>query len=170
MLLPEAREESFMNELHYLFNPRSIAVIGASDKPASIGARTLENLFDHSRFDGSIYLVSATRSELRGQPCYANITDVPQTPDVAIVVIPAQSVVPVLQACADKGVKFAVVLSSGFGEAGEDGKLLEEQIKQIAAQSGMRIYGPNCPGACNVNARLGMTFSPSFPHDLQPGP
>jgi len=159
-----------MNELHHLFNPRSIAVIGASDKPASIGARTLENLFDHSRFDGSIYLVSATRSELRGQRCYASIRDVPQTPDVAIVVIPAQSVAQVLQECAEKGVKFAVVLSSGFGEAGEDGKLLETQIKQIAAQSGMRIYGPNCPGACNVNARLGMTFSPSFPHDLRPGP
>jgi len=159
-----------MNELHYLFNPRSIAVIGASDKPASIGARTLENLFDHSHFDGSIYLVSATRSELRGQRCYASITDVPQTPDVAIVVIPAQSTVQVLQECAEKGVKFAVVLTSGFSEAGEDGRLLEAQIKQIAAQSGMRIYGPNCPGACNINARLGMTFSPSFPHDLRPGP
>ncbi|CAM4329152.1 acetate--CoA ligase family protein [Bordetella muralis] len=159
-----------MNELHYLFNPRSIAVIGASDKPASIGARTLENLFDHSRYDGSIYLVSATRSELRGQRCYASIVDVPQTPDVAIVVIPAQSAVQVLQECAEKGVKFAVVLSSGFGEAGEQGQRLEAQIKQISAQSGMRIYGPNCPGACNINARLGMTFSPSFPHDLRPGP
>lgn len=159
-----------MNELHYLFNPRSIAVIGASDKPASIGARTLENLFDHSRFEGNIYLVSATRSELRGRPCYASIADVPQTPDVAIVVIPAQSTVRVLQECAEKGVKFAVVLSSGFSEAGEEGLLLEAQIKQIAARSGMRIYGPNCPGACNISARLGMTFSPSFPHDLRPGP
>src|SRR5690606_41784708 len=108
MLLPEAREESFMNELHYLFNPRSIAVIGASDKPASIGARTLENLFDHSHFDGDIYLVSATRSELRGQRCYASITDVPQTHDVANDVIPAQPRVPVLQASAAQGVQLAV--------------------------------------------------------------
>ncbi|MHA7602219.1 acetate--CoA ligase family protein [Alicycliphilus sp. T452] len=163
-------KELFVNELHRLFNPRSIAVIGASDKPASIGARTLENLFDHSRFDGSIYLVSPTRSELRGQRCYPSIVDVPEAPDVAIVVVPAQSAVQVLQDCADKGVKFAVVLTSGFSEADDDGKALEEQIKQIAAQSGMRIYGPNCPGACNVNGRLGMTFSPSFPHDLRPGP
>lgn len=159
-----------MNELHSLFNPRSIAVIGASDKPASIGARTLENLLDHSRFGGNIYLVSPTRTELRGQRCYPSVVDLPETPDVAIVVVPAQSVVQVLQDCAGKGVKFAVVLTSGFSEAGDDGRALEEKIKQIAAQSGMRIYGPNCPGACNVNGRLGMTFSPSFPHDLQPGP
>ena len=159
-----------MNELHRLFNPRSIAVVGASDKPNSIGARTLENLLDHSRFEGPIYLISATRTELRGQRCYPSVADLPETPDVVIVVVPAQAAVQVLQECADKGVKFAVVLTSGFSEAGEEGKLLEAQIQAIAKQSGMRIYGPNCPGACNVNARLGMTFSPSFPHDLQPGP
>ncbi len=157
-------------ELHYLFNPRSIAVVGASDKPGSIGARTLENLFDHSRFEGDIHLVSTSRTELRGQPCFPTVAALPATPDVVIVVVPAGATIEVLEACAARGVRFAVVLSSGFGETGAEGQAMETRMREIVAQSGMRIYGPNCPGVCNVNARLGMTFSPSFPHDLVPGP
>jgi acyl-CoA synthetase (NDP forming) len=159
-----------MTDLHLLFNPRSIAVIGASDKANSIGARTLENLLDHSTYDGEIYLVSATRKELRGRPCYPSVMEVPTVPDVAMVVVPADVALGVLQQCADRGVKFAVVLTSGFSEAGPEGVALEAQMKAIGEKSGMRIYGPNCPGLCNVNSRLGMTFSPSFPHDLKPGP
>jgi acetate---CoA ligase (ADP-forming) len=159
-----------MTDLHLLFNPRSIAVIGASDKRDSIGARTLENLLDHSSFDGDIYLVSATRKELRGRVCYPSVTELPDVPDVAMVVVPADAALGVLQQCADRGVKFAVVLTSGFSEAGPEGVALEAQMKAIGARSGMRIYGPNCPGVCNVTRRLGMTFSPSFPHDLKAGP
>ncbi len=159
-----------MTDLHLLFNPRSIAIVGASDKPESIGQRTLENLVEHSHFKGDLYLVSATKKELAGRRCYASITDLPATPDVAMVVVPASAALAVLQQCADRGVKFAVVLTSGFSEAGEEGAALEAQMKKIGAKSGMRIYGPNCPGVCNVNQRIGMTFSPSFRHDLKPGP
>ncbi|HET9207034.1 MAG TPA: acetate--CoA ligase family protein [Burkholderiaceae bacterium] len=159
-----------MNPLHWLFNPRSIAVVGASDKPASIGARTLDNLLVHSRFEGDVYLVSTTKAELFGRQCWPSVRDLPATPDVAMVVVPASAAIDVLQQCAERGVKFAVVLTSGFSEAGEEGARLEAQMKAIGQHSGMRIYGPNCPGLCNVNARLGMTFSPSFPHDLKPGP
>ncbi|OZI44340.1 acetate--CoA ligase family protein [Bordetella genomosp. 4] len=157
-------------ELHYLFNPRSIAVVGASDRPASIGARTLENLLEHSRFEGEVYLVSASRSELGGRPCYPNVSALPATPDVVIVVVPATAAMDVLEECAARGVRFAVVLTSGFGETGAEGQAMEAQMREIVARSGMRIYGPNCPGVCNINARLGITFSPSFPHDLIPGP
>jgi len=159
-----------MSDLHPLFNPRSIAVVGASDKPDSIGARTVANLVDHSQFEGDLWFVSGSRRELRGRPCYPSVAALPATPDVAMVVVPASAAIEVLQQCAERGVKFAVVLSSGFGEAGEDGRRLEAQMKAIAERSTLRIYGPNCPGVCNVNARLGMTFSPSFPHDLKPGP
>lgn len=159
-----------MPDLHLLFNPRSIAVIGASDKPASIGARVLANLLDHSDYRGRVHLVSATRSELRGRPCYPNVLALPEVPDVAVVVVPASAAIEVLEQCAARGVMFAVVLTSGFSEAGPEGQALEARMREIASGSGMRIYGPNCPGVCNVNARLGLTFSPSFPHDLQPGP
>lgn len=157
-------------ELHHLFNPRSIALVGASDKPASIGARTLENLLDHSDFHGDVYLVSASRTELRGRPCYPTVSALPATPDVVIVVVPAKAAMAVLEECAVRGVGFAVVLTSGFGEAGAEGQAMEARMREIVASSGMRIYGPNCPGVCNINARLGITFSPSFPHDLMPGP
>lgn len=159
-----------MSDLHLLFNPRSIAVIGASDKPASIGARVLENLLDHSDYRGRVHFVSATRSELRGRPCHASVLALPEVPDVAVVVVPASAAIEVLEQCAGRGVKFAVVLTSGFSEAGPEGQALEARMREIARVSGMRIYGPNCPGVCNVNARLGLTFSPSFPHDLRPGP
>lgn len=159
-----------MTDLHRLFNPRSIAIVGASDKPDSIGQRTLENLVEHSRFEGELYLVSATKKELAGRRCWASVAELPATPDVAMVVVPASAALAVLQQCADRGVKFAVVLTSGFSEAGAEGAALEAQMKAIGEKSGMRIYGPNCPGVCNVNQRIGMTFSPSFRHDLKPGP
>lgn len=159
-----------MNALHQLFNPRSIAVVGASDRPNSIGARTLDNLLVHSRFDGEVYLVSSSKAELFGRQTWPSVQALPATPDVVMVVVPATATIEVLEQCAARGVKFAVVLTSGFGETGDAGLAVEARMRQIAAASGMRIYGPNCPGVCNVNARLGMTFSPSFPHDLRPGP
>lgn len=159
-----------MSDLHLLFNPRSIAVVGASDKPASIGARTVENLLTHSRYEGEVYLVSATKAEIAGRPCFRSVEELPATPDVAVVVVPANAVLDVVGQCADRGVKFAVVLTSGFSETGEEGRALEQEMVAIARRGGMRVYGPNCPGLCNVNGRLGLTFSPSFPHDLRPGP
>ena len=78
-----------MNPLHWLFNPRSIAVVGASDKPASIGARTLDNLLVHSKFEGDVYLVSTIKTELFGRTCWPSVRELPATPDVAMVVVPA---------------------------------------------------------------------------------
>src|SRR5687768_1063927 len=130
-----------MNPLHWLFNPRSIAVVGASDRPASIGARTLDNLLNHSTFDGDLWLVSSTRKELHGRPCFPGVRELPGVPDVAMVVVPAAATIEVLEQCAEKGVRFAVVLTSGFGETGEEGLQVEAQMKRIAERSGMRIYG-----------------------------
>ena len=159
-----------MNPLHGLFNPRSIAVVGASDRPDSIGARTLDNLLVHSRFDGEVWLVSTSKPELHGRRTWPGIDSLPDTPELAVVVVPASATIGVLEQCAARGVRFAVVLTSGFGETGPEGQAMEVRMREIAAASGMRIYGPNCPGITNVNGRLGLTFSPSFPHDLKPGP
>src|SRR5687767_5520574 len=103
-----------MNPLHRLFNPRSIALVGASDKPASIGARTLENLLVHSRFEGDVFLISTTRAELAGRRCWKSVADLPSAPDVVIVVVPATAAIEVLEQSAARGVMFAVVLTSGF--------------------------------------------------------
>lgn len=156
--------------LSRLINPRSIALVGASDRTASIGERTLTNLLTHSRFEGELYLVNPSKDEIRGQRCWPSVAALPATPDVVVVVVPATSVLGVIEESVARGVPFAVVLSSGFGEAGDEGVQLQQRMLQAARAGGMRLYGPNCPGLCNVNSRLGMTFSPSFPHDLVKGP
>lgn len=157
-------------DLQRLIHPRSIALVGASDRASSIGERTLTNLVTHSQFAGDVYLVNPGKTEIRGLRCWPDVASLPDTPDVAVVVVPASGVLEVLEQCAARGVRFAIVLSSGFGEAGADGERAQERMQAIARQSGMRVYGPNCPGLTNVNARLGLTFSPSFRHDLVKGP
>lgn len=153
-----------------LIRPRSIALVGASDRENSLGERTLTNLISHSAFDGEIYLVNPTKAEIRGRKCWPSVAALPATPDVAVVAVPASGVLTVVEECATRGVGFAVILSSGFGEAGEEGEREQQRMKEIAARGGLRLYGPNCPGLTNVNLRLGLTFSPSFPHDLNQGP
>lgn len=159
-----------MTDLSRLIRPRSIALVGASDRLHSIGERTLTNLLDHSEFDGDIYLVNPTKAEIRGRRCWPSVASLPATPDVAVIVVPASGVLAVAEECAARGVPFAIVLTSGFGEAGEEGERAQVRLKEIADAGGMRLYGPNCPGLTNVNHRLGLTFSPSFRHDLVKGP
>lgn len=161
---------STSGDLSRLINPHSIALVGASDRPASIGERTLTNLLTHSDFKGDVYLVNPTRQELRGQRCWPSIAALPHTPDVAVIVVPASGVLAVVEECVARSVPFAVILSSGFGEAGNEGLQAQERIREVAQAGGLRLYGPNCPGLVNVNSRLGLTFSPSFPHDLNKGP
>ena len=159
-----------MTDLSRLIRPRSIALVGASDRQHSIGERTLTNLLDHSEFAGDIYLVNPTKDEIRGRRCWPSVASLPATPDLAVIVVPASGVLAVAEECAARGVLFAIVLTSGFGEAGEEGERAQARLKEIADAGGMRLYGPNCPGLTNVNHRLGLTFSPSFPHDLVKGP
>jgi acyl-CoA synthetase (NDP forming) len=159
-----------LTDLLRLIRPRSIALVGASDRLHSIGERTLTNLLDHSEFDGDVFLINPTKTEIRGRRCWPSVASLPATPDVAVIVVPASGVLAVAEECAARGVLFAIVLTSGFGEAGEEGERAQVRLKEIADAGGMRLYGPNCPGLTNVNHRLGLTFSPSFPHDLVKGP
>lgn len=163
-------DHALFSDLTHLFNPRSIVLVGASGRVDSVGGRTLENLVDVSDFKGELYLVNPTRSEIRGLRCYPSVEALPAVPDVAIVTVPANLVLEALASSAARGVRFAIVLTSGFGEAGDEGREAEAQMLVIAQRSGMRIFGPNCPGLNNINARLGMSFSPAFRHDLNPGP
>lgn len=157
-------------DLTRLVNPQSIAFIGASDRANSLPQRALENLIEHSDFRGELYLVNPKRQEVYGRRCYPSIADVPAAPDVAIVTTPAETVLPTLEDCATKGVRFAIVFTAGFGEVSEEGRVIERKMKALAAKSGMRIYGPNCPGLNNINARIGLAFSPAWRTDNRPGP
>ncbi|MCE0765047.1 acetate--CoA ligase family protein [Pseudonocardia kujensis] len=157
-----------MPDLTRLLTPTSVAVVGASERPGSLARRVVENLADHSVLAGGLHLVNPTRAEVLGRPCVSRVADLPPV-DVAVVVIPAAGVVGAVEECAAAGIPFAVVLTSGFGEVGEEGAKWQRALTRIAAETGIRIVGPNCPGLTNVRDRVGMTFSPAFPVDLAPG-
>jgi len=157
-------------DLTRLFEPRSIALVGASDRPNSIGAHALSNITTHSCFSGDLFLVNPAKDEIDGRKCYASVSALPATPDVVVIVIPAAGVVEAVEQAAARKVPFAIILTSGFSEADDEGKAAERKLRDIVARTGIRIYGPNCPGLSNINRRLGMTFSPAFKSDLRPGP
>lgn len=160
------------DDLAELFGPRSVVLVGASDRPGSLGRRTLDNLTVHGEFRGELHLVNPAHREIEGRPCWPSVLDLPPqaAPTVAVIVVPAPAVLEAVGHCAACGVRFAIVLSAGFGEEGEHGLALEAEMRRVARAAGMRIYGPNCPGIVNVKERIGLTFSPAFREDLRPGP
>ncbi|WP_113703713.1 acetate--CoA ligase family protein [Nonomuraea lactucae] len=157
-------------DLNRLVRPRSIVIVGASDRPGSLGRRTVDNLLHASEFGGDTYLVNPGRDAIDGHPCHPDVASLPAAPDVAVIAIPAGGVLDALEQCAAKGIRYAIVLTSGFGEAGDEGRAQQERMRRIAAETGLRIYGPNCPGLTNLADRIGMTFSPAFADDKRTGP
>jgi acetate---CoA ligase (ADP-forming) len=168
--MPDTSASSHLPDLSLLCSPRVVALVGASDDPSSIGGRALVNLLQHSSFQGEVMLVNPKRERVAGMRCWPDVASLPATPDLVVVSVPAVHVNATLRQSAARGVPFAMVYSSGFGEAGPEGRRLEDEMRGIVATSRLRVYGPNCPGLCNINERLGFTFSPSFPHDLRAGP
>jgi acyl-CoA synthetase (NDP forming) len=149
------------NELTRLIAPKSVAVIGASDTPGSFGRRTLENLLPG--YAGRIYPINPKREEIMGLRCYPQLQDLPEVPDCAILAVPRQHVLGLLQICADAGVGGVILYTSGFAESGLPERVAEQQeMARIARASGMRILGPNCVGIINFVDDIGMHFMPKF--------
>lgn len=146
--------------LDALFNPRAIAVYGASSDPTKIGGRPLDFL-KSSGYDGPLYPINPKSPEIQGLPAFATVSAVPGPVDMAIVAVPAPGVLAALEDCAAKGVGGAVVLSSGFAEVGGPGVLWQQQITALTRRTGMRVVGPNCMGIINVRRRILGTFTPS---------
>ncbi len=145
-----------------MFTPASVALIGATSRPGSVGETVVKNLL-YGAFKGTVYVVNAKHSELFGQKSYASIRDVPGAVDLAIVVTPAATVPQVIGECVDAGVKSAVVISAGFKERGADGAALEQQIQGQLCRSSMRLIGPNCLGIMNPAIGLNATFAKDAP-------
>lgn len=146
--------------LDALFNPRAIAVYGASSDPTKIGGRPLDFL-KGSGYDGPLYPINPKSAMIQGLPAFATVSAVPGPVDMAIVAVPAPGVLAALEDCAAKGVGGAVVLSSGFAEVGGQGAQWQQQITALARRTGMRVVGPNCMGIINVRRRILGTFTPS---------
>jgi acetate---CoA ligase (ADP-forming) len=146
-----------LNGLDALFRPKSVAVVGASADPAKLGHTLLRNLVDYA-FPGAIYPINPSAKDILGRRVYASVLEAPETPELVLVAVPKQAVVGVAEQAADKGAQALVVLSSGFGEAGEEGRQAEERIRAIHERSGLRILGPNCVGVYNVDAHMNGTY------------
>ena len=144
--------------LDALLRPESVAVIGASNDPTRIGGRPIRYLRE-AGFAGQVYPVNPRHQEVQGLPAFPHISDVPGAVDLAIVAVPAPSVVDTVEACAARGVRVAVIYSAGFAEMGAEGRRLQRRLGAIAAETGLRIVGPNCLGVYNSELGFFATFS-----------
>jgi acyl-CoA synthetase (NDP forming) len=152
-MMPDRR-----SSLDPLLSPRSVALVGASENAARIGGRPLRYLSEGG-FEGKVYPINPNRASVQGFAAYPSMGALPETPDVAILAVPAAATLQALQDCADRGVKAAIIFSAGFAETGDDGRRIQNQITGLARESGMRVLGPNCLGVFNVAAGYYGTFS-----------
>ena len=144
--------------LDKLFGPRSIAVIGASNKKGSVGYVLLRNLIS-AEYDGIVYPVNVSAQSVQGIQAYASISQVPHKIDLAVIAVPAKAVPETMRECGEAGVAGAVIVSSGFKEIGGAGKKLEEEVYAIAQSYGVRMVGPNCLGYIRPGMNLNVTFA-----------
>lgn len=161
----ERREQTAVRRsLRPLLEPRSVAVIGANRDPLTIGHEIVANLL-RGGFAGSVFPVNPRAGQIAGVRAYASLRDLPEPPDLALVAVRAEAVPGVVRECAEAGVKAVVVVSTGFGETGAEGRAGELELARFARASGMRLVGPNCMGVVNTTpaARLAATFSPALP-------
>lgn len=141
-----------------IFSPRSVAVIGATEREGSVGRAILWNLV-RSPFGGTVYPVNEKRANVLGIRAYKRIADIPETVDLAVIITPAHTVPGVITECVDNGVGGAIVISAGFKERGKEGEELERQILERIKGTGMRIIGPNCLGVMNPLTGVNATFA-----------
>jgi acetyltransferase len=152
-----------VQNLDKLFHPQRIAVIGASDRPVSVGRTVLRNLIEGG-FAGSIYPVNPKHKTLENLTTYPEVGMLPEVPDMAIVCIPASKVRQIVRECGEAGILGLVILSAGFRETGAEGKAMEEAILQEAAAfDGLRIIGPNCLGIISPHGKLNASFAAGTP-------
>jgi acetyltransferase len=160
------KTETPKRDLDVFFKPSSVAVIGATDRPGHVGSSVLWNLIS-SPFGGTVYPVNAKKNSVLGIKAYPNVASLPEPPELAVIITPAETVPGVIEECARVGVKGAVVISAGFRESGERGLELERQIMATARPAKMRIIGPNCLGVMCPVSGLNATFAHTV---ARPGP
>jgi len=147
-----------ITSLDRLFAPNSVVLVGASDRPDSIGAVTLCNL-QGAGFFGDLYLVNPKHASIGGLACYPSVDRLPEAPDLAVIATPPDQVAPTIEQLGHKGTRAAVVITAGFGELGERGIALQREIVAKAAEQSVRIVGPNCVGMMVPSAGLNASFA-----------
>lgn len=145
--------------LHSIVNPKSIAFFGASNRFSSMGTNQLSSLISLG-FEGPIYPIHPKEKQVLGLDAYQYVGELPQVPDLAVMVLPTAIVPRVMEECGRKGIKHAIVVSGGFNEVGGEGVALEKKLTAVAAQYGICFLGPNCLGVANPHHKFNMTFLP----------
>ncbi len=162
--MPERTE--IENPFHRIMNASSIAFFGASNSPTTMGTTQILHLIKGG-YQGRIWPVHPKEEKVLGIPAHRNVSELPETPELAVLVLPTNIVPDILDECGQKGIKRAVIISGGFKEMGQEGAELQERVNAVAEKHGIRFVGPNCIGVINAHNSMNFTF---FPYTLGPGP
>ncbi len=152
-----------MHPLKPLFDPQSIAIVGASNDKRKFGGRPIRFMRE-SGYEGRIFPINPREEEIQGLRCFASAKDIGEPVDMAVISVPARHAVGAIRDCAEAGVKSAVIFSSGFAEMDEAGARAQAELLQISRDSGIRLVGPNCMGMMNTTTHAIGTFSSAFEH------
>jgi acetyltransferase len=144
--------------LHPLFNARSVAVFGASEREESVAGILFKNLRT-AGYTGQVYPINPKHETLFGERCYANASELPERPELALIATPARTVAQIMEECGQRGIRHAIVLSAGFREVGAEGVAMEAAVMAVAKKYGIRFIGPNCLGIQRPGIGLNATFS-----------
>ena len=148
--------------MNVIFNPRAVAVIGASDNPGKLGSHVMRSLTE-GEYPGKIFPVNPGKDEILGIRTYPSLLKVPETVDLSIIVLPAEQVPKIITECKEKGVKGIVLITAGFKEIEDKrGEMLQREITELANQFGIKIIGPNTFGIVNLHLPLNASFTPEF--------
>jgi len=150
-------------KLKLIFEPRSIAFLGATNNPFKWGFRIFANIVNGG-FQGRLYPINPTKQEILGRKVYKTVGEIPEIPDLAVIVIPPPGVPAVLRECADKGIKAVVVITAGFAEVDREGEKRQQEMADIAHRAGLRFIGPNTDGIVNPYHKLYADMPPVFPY------
>jgi acyl-CoA synthetase (NDP forming) len=157
-----------MSSFDSLFKPRIVAVIGASTNATAIGSQVVANLLHHN-FSGQIYPINPKYEVINGLRSYSSIEELPATPDLLVIAIAARFVLETIAAAGRRGIKFALILSSGFAETGETGHAVQKQLQDLAQKEGVRLIGPNCQGLMNITDSVHIGFGTPYVLNYLPG-
>ncbi|PIP07957.1 MAG: hypothetical protein COX52_01890, partial [Syntrophobacterales bacterium CG23_combo_of_CG06-09_8_20_14_all_48_27] len=158
-------ESSLIEELDNVFNPRSVAVIGASNRIGTWGFGVMTRLLAHS--ERKVYPVNPNISEIMGVKAYRKITEIPYPVDFAVLSVPPIKTPEIMRECVKKGIRGALVISGGLAESGGEGAKLEKELLDIAREGGIRFIGPNSMGHVNTSSSFSTL---AWMEDVKPGP
>jgi acetyl coenzyme A synthetase (ADP forming)-like protein len=155
--MEKMKSARYSQGLRMFFEPKGVAVVGASRTPGKMGNTILRNIIKLG-YAGQVFPVNPNASEIDGLKCYPSVAEIPEEVDLVVIAIPASLVLEVMKDCQKKGVKGVVVISSGFSESGEEGRMRQRELVRLAREAGIRVIGPNTTGVLNPEGGFSTTF------------